>query len=122
MSKTGKILTGILAFLPLIVFILMIVLFFGLIVAFFSALLPDPSAYVAQSPDAMIGSFVGFFAGIFLLVVLAVFKLIYFLIHILSNQKLSNDEKLLWVIIGIFIGSIGFPVYWYLKIWKDNNV
>lgn len=73
----------------------------------------DPGAFMVQ--------FMGMFALLFLISILTLGLLIYFIVHINNNKKLDNNEKLIWILVIIFVGMIGKPVYWYMKIWKDEE-
>ena len=48
--------------------------------------------------------------------------LIIYLIHVAKNNSLDTTERLVWILIFIFAGVIGFPIYWYMQIWKGKAV
>lgn len=53
--------------------------------------------------------------------VLKLAALIYFIIHMLDNKRVKEGgEKVIWVLVFLFTGGIGFPIYWYMRIWKEE--
>ena len=60
----------------------------------------------------------GMVAAIILLAVCSLFLLVYFIVHSINNKTIDSTERIVWVLIFIFAGMIGFPVYWYMRIWK----
>jgi heme/copper-type cytochrome/quinol oxidase subunit 2 len=120
MSKTSKIITGILSVLPLLLMAGYLVMFFSFFFKMFTMSFPNPSA--PPDPEAFMTPFIGMFAMLFLMVLVTLAMLIYFIIHINNNKKLDNNEKLIWILIIIFVGMIGKPIYWYMKIWKEDEV
>jgi len=45
--------------------------------------------------------------------------LIYFIVHAINNTAIDSSERLVWILVFIFAGIIGGPVYWYMRIWKS---
>ncbi len=120
MSATGKILSGILAFLPLLLFAGYFVMFFGMVFQVFQDIDLLHNTVDADT-EIFLKSFLGILFLILLLGFVSLVKLIYFIVHILNNKKLDSNEKLIWILVGIFAGMFGFPIYWYLKIWKEEE-
>ena len=60
----------------------------------------------------------GMVAAIILLAMCSLGLLVYFIIHSINNKAIDSTERIIWVLIFIFAGMIGFPVYWYMRIWK----
>ena len=46
------------------------------------------------------------------------FLKIYYIIQVVNNQALDSTERIIWILVFIFAGMIGYPVYWYMRIWK----
>ncbi len=118
MSKSGKIITGILSFSPLLLLVGYFILFFSF---FFQLFMNMGDGSKMADPGAFMVQFMGMFALLFLISILTLGLLIYFIVHINNNKKLDNNEKLIWILVIIFVGMIGKPVYWYMKIWKDEE-
>jgi len=47
--------------------------------------------------------------------------LVFFIIHMINNKKLDSTERLVWILVFLFAGVIGYPVYWYLRIWTEKE-
>jgi hypothetical protein len=50
--------------------------------------------------------------------VLSAGLLIYFIIHVINNKTIDSTERIIRILVFIFAGMVGFPVYWYMRIWK----
>ncbi|HET9055671.1 MAG TPA: hypothetical protein VFN30_02370 [Chitinophagaceae bacterium] len=114
MSKTSKILIGFLSFVPLIlsgVIITQVFLIFPKIIQWEDY---DPDLYTVFTTFTSV--FVtGLIAGLLTLALL-----VFFIINMMNNRKIESGERLIWVIIFLLAGAIGYPIYWYLRIWKDE--
>jgi hypothetical protein len=44
--------------------------------------------------------------------------LVYYIILVV-NSKANTDEKSLWIILFLLGNVLAFPVYWYMRIWKE---
>ena len=54
-----------------------------------------------------------------MLTILLMFVLLaVYIVHAYRSDQISNDRRILWVIILLFGGMIAFPVYWYLYLWR----
>jgi TM2 domain-containing membrane protein YozV len=47
--------------------------------------------------------------------------LIFYIIHAVSNKSINTTEQLIWILVFIFVSTIGFPVYWVLRIWNEKE-
>ena len=56
-----------------------------------------------------------------LMVITNLGALIYFIIHAVNNPATDSTERIVWILVFIFAGVIGFPVYWYMRIWKTGD-
>jgi Phospholipase_D-nuclease N-terminal len=117
MSKSGKLLVGILSFLPIILLIAYMIVFFSFFITIFRH---------AQQEDVLPGMMIEHIAwivGVALLMGFISLGLkIYFIIHAINNKAADNSERIVWILVFIFAGMIGFPVYWYMRIWKAPEV
>jgi hypothetical protein len=64
------------------------------------------------------------FALLFLLHGLTMFimigLLVFYIIHIIKNPALSDNMKILWVLILFFGSIVGMPVYWCMHVWPER--
>ena len=45
---------------------------------------------------------------------------IYFIILAVNNMAIDGTERLVWILIFVFAGLIGYPIYWYMRIWNNS--
>lgn len=113
MSRVSKILLGILSFLP----ILLVASLFIFMFAQFRTFIQwdhDPE------PGEVFSTFIPMFAIGILLSLVSLGVLIFFIIHLIKGKKMDGTEKAIWVLALILGGIICYPIYWYMKIWKDE--
>ncbi len=113
MSKNGKIFLGVLTFLPIISLLMTI----GFMVNAFSIVQTNGAPDAEALSDSFRGLLILTVIGIFLSIGL----LIYYIIHAVNNKKLTDNERVIWVILFIFISNIAFIIYWILRIWQDKS-
>lgn len=101
MSKTWKVLLGILSISP--------ALYLGI---FTSHIVPTLVREGTEWPYLWL-----FLAAHFSMMVLCFFLLIYYLVHAAKNTALG-DQKVWWILGLIFLNGAAWPVYWYFNIWK----
>jgi hypothetical protein len=115
MSKSRKLLLGILSFMPFILLIVYFAIFFRFFITIFQH---------AQQEDVLPAMILENIGGIiFVAILMGCISLalkIYFIIHAINNKQTDSTERVVWILIFIFAGMIGFPVYWYMRIWKET--
>lgn len=115
MSNNSKIITGIFSFLPLILFLVMIPTLIGLIPQFIEWDKQEPDIYEVFRT---MGPF------LIMIIISGLFSLgllIFFIIHLINNKTIENGEKIVWIFVFLFVSMVGYPIYWYLRIWKENE-
>jgi H+/Cl- antiporter ClcA len=119
MSSPNKTLSAFLAFTPVALFVVYIVVFF---LFFFNMI---RNAEVLENSQSM--PFV-FFRDMMWIVIVAIIMglvslaaLIYFIIHAVNNKSVESNERIIWILVFIFAGMIGFPIYWYMRIYKAES-
>ncbi|MFT3933743.1 MAG: hypothetical protein QM726_09030 [Chitinophagaceae bacterium] len=114
MSNGKKIFLGILSFLPIVFFVIYMVTFFGFMINIFRHAQHDD-----VMPEMVMGNVFSIIAVALVMMLTTLGLLIYFIIHMLNNTMVEGIERIVWVLVFIFAGMIGFPVYWYMRIWKQ---
>ena len=117
MSRSGKIILGVLSFLPFVFLLGYFVWFIGLFVAMLGV---AGNANPAEMPHYFLGNMVWM---IILVVLMAIFSfglLIYYIVHVVNNKAIDSNERLVWILVFIFANMIGFPIYWYMRIWRNT--
>lgn len=113
MSKTNAIVVGFITFLPII----LMGVYFVWFLAFFVKMI-NQAGPANQPPEAFFGNMAGMMLLVGLIGLLFVGLLIYYIMHVVNNSRLDSNERIIWILVFLFAGMIGFPVYWYMRIWK----
>ena len=111
MAKASRIWLGIFTFLP-IALILAYLVTFGFLVT-------DVILYGKE--DLRLPLFSSMFWLFLVMLAMGIISfglMVYYIIHVI-NSKAESNEKLLWIIIFLVGHVLVFPVYWYLRIWKE---
>ncbi len=114
MSRSSKSIIGLLSFFPLIIAAVSIILVINLIPQFieWDNHMPDHQTVLSTLCTLIIAALISCLISLGLL--------IYFLIHMLNNKKLDSGEKVVWILAFLFVGVVGYPVYWYMRIWNEE--
>ena len=115
MSKNAKLLLGLATFLPLFIGICFVM--FALSMAKDILLLPnqDDPKIVAQYILPRV------FSMPFILLIFAAFTtriglLIYYIMHVVNHKVKTEGEKIMWILLFIFIGTIANIIYFFVKV------
>jgi len=119
MTRTARILLGLLAFFPIgyiVFFTAYVGIFMMSVLASFST---DGPAATGREPNPFILMPVFALFGLhFLAILVTIVQMVVYLVLAWSNEDLGENEKLVWVVVIFMAGAFASPVYWYLKIWK----
>ncbi|PWU03371.1 MAG: hypothetical protein C5B52_03515 [Bacteroidetes bacterium] len=112
MSKSAKITMGILSFIPAVLIVIYFIVLFATIF--------DTIGHHHQYDDDFehFSKFFWVFGIAIILSVITLALMIYFIIQVVNNKQLEGTERLMWVLLFIFVGAVSFPLYWYMKVWK----
>jgi glucan phosphoethanolaminetransferase (alkaline phosphatase superfamily) len=114
MSSSSKSLSAFLAFAPAVFFVLYLIAFFF----FFFDMLRNAEMLqnTEVSPFYFFKNMIWMVVMAILMALTALAALIYFIIHAVNNKAIDSNERLIWILVFVFAGMIGFPIYWYLRI------
>lgn len=115
MAQENKTVSGILSFLPLAAFLAYIISFLGFFMPIFVKEIHHEEQVEAFYPGLV---YIIIFAIVLGIVSLG--ALVYFIIHAINNKAIDSTERLVWILIFIFTGMIGYPIYWYMRIYKNQ--
>ncbi len=116
MSKNGKILLGVLSFIPAIGIIIYLTAIFDLVFSNIGTNSPigdDPEMFLRSFLPALITMGIASFIGFALFV--------YFLVCAIKDKSANENDRLLWVLILVFVSFFAFPFFWYFRIWSNPN-
>jgi uncharacterized membrane protein len=114
MSRSSKVFVGILSFLPLVLLIVLLFMFFRIFPTIIEWGNYEPS------PQEVFSYFGPIFILGFGIGILSLGLLIFFIIHLIGNKTMDSTEKIIWILVFLFAGIVGYPIYWYLRVWKDD--
>lgn len=60
-----------------------------------------------------------FLLGI-IMAILSLGLLVFFIMHLIRNKQMEGIEKVVWILVFFFAGIVGYPIYWYMRIWKED--
>lgn len=119
LSYQGKVFTGLLSILPVIgiigYFVFFIFFFFG---NFFDAMHGGRNSL---DSSVFIGGFGISFVFLFLAAICGTGMQIYLIVHAAKNKQFDDNQRLVWILVLIFVQLLANPVYWYLNIWKAED-
>ena len=118
MSRSKKVIIGILAFLPLVSAAVFMIYFFA---AFFPEIIRMEQEHGDVPPEFFFGNMMGFIASVIILVFVQLALMIYFIIHTINNKRVKNEERIIWVVLFIFVSTIAYPIYWGIRIWPEEK-
>jgi heme/copper-type cytochrome/quinol oxidase subunit 2 len=117
MTQSKKIWLGFLAFLPIIFTI-------GMIIYMFSSFLPtmiraDQMEGADEEALMVFSTLMPFIIVAILGSLIVLGLIIYFIFHAFSNPAVKTEERIIWILLFIFMSTIAFPVYWIIRIWPN---
>ncbi len=116
MSKSGKVFLGILSILPIILLAVYLILFFGM---FYTVLREGQHMDQGDMPPAFVGNIVLIVAFAIIMGLVSLGLKVFYIIHAVNNRAIESNERIVWILVFVFAGMIGFPIYWYMRVWKE---
>jgi hypothetical protein len=119
MTKSIKILVGIFSILPIILLGIYMILIFRMIFP----IMQNPTEFEGGNfpPSVFFSGMVPVFVVAIIMGLTSLGLLIYYIIHAVNNKNIESNERLIWILVFVFAGMIGFPIYWYIRIWKSST-
>ncbi|MBK8465646.1 MAG: hypothetical protein IPL32_07420 [Chloracidobacterium sp.] len=113
LSKTQKILLGVLSAWPFVYIFLFFIFIFGLV-----ALSPGGPGGGNDLDPFLGGGFVVLMVVHIITMFLIMALTVFYIVHAVKNTKLDSNMRIIWIVLFFFGGMIAEPIYWYLQIWK----
>lgn len=73
-------------------------------------------------PFEVFEAFMPIFIMAIVMSMLSLGLLIFFIMHLVRNKKIDSTERIIWILVLLFAGIIGYPIYWYMRIWKEGDL
>lgn len=118
MTKNTKIFLGVLSFIPLVTLIAYFVFFVRI---FLNMLQDSHSLSSVDNPESFFLSFIPLVILLGIGSLVGLFLLVYFIYCSIKDVSATENDKLLWVLLLIFLNYLSFPIYWFIRIWKNPN-
>jgi hypothetical protein len=118
MNTAAKVILGIFTFLPVLLLILFFYNFFEIILHY----APDFNSGHIERPtrEEMLTMITPLFLYIILTSLISLGLLIYYIVHAVNNKNIDSSERVIWVLLFVFIGLIAFPIYFFARINKQQ--
>ena len=112
MNSTQKSILGIATIIPLIGFIYLMVTFFS----FFSDMMELAIHNEEPSPEIIATTImpmvlIGFITGLISLALTIVYIII-----VVNNKQLETTERIIWILLFVFLNIIAFPIYFFMRV------
>ena len=114
MTRSSKTFIGILSFTPIIFTVVIIIMVFNMIPQFIEWDKQEPDFYLVFS------TLMPFIITAIFACLISLGLLIFFLIHMLNNKLMEPVEKIIWILAFLVVGTVGYPLYWYMRIWNEK--
>ena len=114
MSRSSKAFIGVLSFMPIVLLILFFIMLFTMFPRFFEWEHTEPDAQEVLTvfgPLFILGVIMG---------ILSLGLLVFFIMHLVRSKTMEGIERVIWVLVFLFAGLVGYPIYWYMRVWKDE--
>jgi|GEM_PF-704757 hypothetical protein len=124
LSKSQKFWLGLGTFLPAAYGILAAILFFGFIMTAVA------TESMGNDPDMIAENILGAYsvAGVafwiissIIFSIVSLVVLIIYIIHAVKKENISSSERVMWILLFIFIGLIGQVIYFFMHVMNSNN-
>lgn len=115
MSRGSKLFIGLLSFIPIILLFVLLFMILRSIPTFVEWENYEPDAHEVFSifaPVIILSIFLG---------ILSLALLIFFIIHLVRNKMMDSTERIIWILVLLFAGIIGYPIYWYMRVWRNED-
>lgn len=113
LSKSKKIMLGLLSIWPVVYILIFMILIFS-ISAF------GPFSFSSHNNSSLI-VFIPIMIVHVLTIVCCIGLMIYYIIHAVRSAKLTQEMKIVWILLLVLCYTIVSPIYWYFNIWKEQT-
>lgn len=116
MTKSTKIVLGILSALPLAGLVVYLLLFFSIFTNIIVA-----SRHNDEMSPGFIKDMLYIVIAIIAMMLISITLMIIFIINCINNPYVRSDERIVWILLFIFLQIIALPIYWYMRIWNTPH-
>jgi len=116
LSRTQKIVAG---FFTLVPFLLVPYIVYEVFHFVFTTI--NLSQQGEPDPADIFAGIISFIGPVILCGITSLGLLVFYIMHSISNKSIDTTERVVWILVFIFVGVIAFPVYWIMRIWNDGK-
>ncbi len=116
LSYNQKLLLLFLTILPYILTGILLYNLFGTI----AELAQDPTYYDGAPPGVILLLFSDFLVLTFVITIISLGLTIYYIVHATKDPSQKTGERVIWILLFIFIGSVVQIIYYIVKVWPDK--
>jgi hypothetical protein len=51
---------------------------------------------------------------------LSVGLLVFYIVHIFQTKLLASDQRIMWLLVILFLGPLAMPIYFFKYVWPDE--
>jgi hypothetical protein len=117
LSQGQKILIAILTLLPFLFVPYVIFQIFSFVMTAIS----NDGMGIDPQPEIILSAIFSFIFPIVLISLLSLGLFIFYIVHVINNKNMETAERIIWVLLFIFVGFIIFPIYLFMRIWNDSK-
>lgn len=81
----------------------------------------ETSEHHEPSETVIIAGILSFIVPVLILSFISFALHIVYIVHAALNKTIDQSEKIIWILIFIFFGTIPFIIYWFLRIWNERQ-
>jgi hypothetical protein len=113
LSSAQKAILGILTFLPFFITPYVVYQIFQFVIH-----TVQESQYGDPDPAMILTGILSFIIPVILLSLLSLTLMIFYIIHAVRNKALDTAERIIWIVLFLFIGLVSLPIYFFMRIWN----
>jgi|SRR5688572_4415073 len=116
LSQTQKIIAGIFTLVP---FLLVPYIIYEVVHFVFTTIAVSQQG--EPDPKDIFAGILSFIGPIIFCGVTSLGLLIFYIMHAITNKTIDTTERIVWILVFIFMGIISFPIYWFMRLWNEGK-
>ena len=123
MTRNYKIILGILSFIPLIGMIFGMSIYFSFIFDMIGHSMDNPGEppAFAENPQDIISKIIPAVLMLFVSGLVGFGLFIYFLVCAIKDKSATENDRILWILLLVFLSYFVMPIYWYVRLWSNPD-
>lgn len=114
MSQSSKLFLGLITISPIV----LLAIFFS---KMFSFIIEMAKLNKEPTPQEVLTPLAGWIVLAVIMGLVTLALMIYYIIHAINNKSIDGNERIVWILVFVFVPMIGFPLYWLIRIWRTNR-